>query len=57
VEGNSCILLYDAELLWKFCEFTVCGYQIPFTGVKRPARVTGRLLPSTAEFKNEDSYT
>jgi len=56
VEGNVCILLYVAELLWKFCEFTVYGYQMPFTGVKRAVRVTDHLLPSTAEVKNEDSY-
>lgn len=57
VEGNVCILSYAAELLWKFCEFTVCGYQMSFTGLKRPVRVTGHLLPSTLEFKNEESYT
>ena len=49
-------MLYVAELLWKFCEFTVYGYQMPFTGVKRAVRVTDHLLPSTAEVKNEDSY-
>ena len=55
VEGNVCILLYAADLLWEFCEFTVYGYQMSFTEVKRPVRVTDHLLPSNVEFKKEDS--
>jgi hypothetical protein len=57
VEGKVCILFYAGELLWKFCEFTVYVHQMPFTTVKRPVCVTDHLLPSTAQFKNGDSYT